>query len=69
MVIIMVVSIARHSRPSPTRPQAGNVCSPHRLLKGGRGNGFNINAVLPIQPSPLVGMQGWFDTTCTIRKV
>ena len=36
---------------------------------GGRGNGTNINAVLPINPSPLVGMQGWFDTVCTIRKV
>lgn len=36
---------------------------------GGKGAGFNINAILPIQPSPLVGMQGWFDTTCTIRKV
>ena len=36
---------------------------------GGRGNGTNINAILPINPSPLVGMQGWFDTVCTIRKV
>ncbi len=37
--------------------------------KGGRGNGTNINAILPINPSPLVGMQGWFDTVCTIKKV
>ncbi|MBI5625582.1 MAG: molybdopterin-dependent oxidoreductase, partial [Nitrosomonadales bacterium] len=36
---------------------------------GGRGNGVNINALLPINPSPLVGMQSWFDTVCSIRKV
>jgi anaerobic selenocysteine-containing dehydrogenase len=35
---------------------------------GGTGAGYNINAILPIQPSPLVGMQGWYDTVCTIRK-
>jgi thiosulfate reductase / polysulfide reductase chain A len=37
--------------------------------KGGTGAGYNINAILPIQPSPLVGMQGWYDTVCTLRKV
>jgi anaerobic selenocysteine-containing dehydrogenase len=37
--------------------------------KGGTGAGYNINAILPIQPSPLVGMQGWYDTVCSIRKV
>jgi thiosulfate reductase / polysulfide reductase chain A len=37
--------------------------------KGGTGAGYNVNAILPIQPSPLVGMQGWYDTVCTIRKV
>jgi thiosulfate reductase/polysulfide reductase chain A len=36
---------------------------------GGRGSGVNINAILPINPQPLVGMQSWFDTVCTIRKV
>ncbi len=36
---------------------------------GGRGNGVNINALLPINPQPLVGMQAWFDTVCSIRKV
>ena len=36
---------------------------------GGTGSGYNINAILPIQPAPLVGMQGWYDTVCTIRKV
>ena len=36
---------------------------------GGRGNGTNINAILPIQPSPMLGMQGWFDTVCSIRKI
>ena len=35
---------------------------------GGTGAGYNVNAILPIQPAPLVGMQGWFDTVCTIRK-
>ena len=37
--------------------------------RGGTGAGYNINAILPIQPAPLVGMQGWYDTVCTIRKV
>lgn len=35
---------------------------------GGRGNGVNINAILPINPSPLVGMQSWYDTVCSIKK-
>ncbi len=37
--------------------------------RGGTGAGYNINAILPIQPAPLVGMQGWYDTVCTVRKV
>jgi thiosulfate reductase / polysulfide reductase chain A len=37
--------------------------------RGGTGGGYNINAVLPIHPAPLVGMQSWFDTVCTIKKV
>jgi anaerobic selenocysteine-containing dehydrogenase len=37
--------------------------------KGGKGNGTNINAILPINPAPLVGMQAWFDNVCQIRKV
>ncbi len=36
---------------------------------GGKGAGFNINAILPIQPSPVTGMQAWFDTVCAVRKV
>lgn len=36
---------------------------------GGRGNGFNLNAIIPIHPSPVVGMQSWFDTVCSVRKV
>ena len=36
---------------------------------GGRGNGVNINAILPVNPSPLVGMQSWFDTVCSVKKV
>jgi anaerobic selenocysteine-containing dehydrogenase len=36
---------------------------------GGRGNGHNINAILPIQPSPVSGMQSWYDTVCSVRKV
>lgn len=34
----------------------------------GLGSGYNINAALPIYPSPLVGMQGWYDTVCTARR-
>jgi thiosulfate reductase / polysulfide reductase chain A len=37
--------------------------------RGGTGGGYNINAILPIQPAPLVGMQGWYDTVCTLKKV
>ena len=36
---------------------------------GGRGNGVNINAILPVNPAPLTGMQAWFDTVCSVRKV
>ncbi|MEK7483834.1 MAG: molybdopterin-dependent oxidoreductase [Planctomycetota bacterium] len=36
---------------------------------GGKGAGFNVNAILPIQPSPITGMQSWFDTVCQIKKV
>ena len=36
---------------------------------GGKGGGFNINAILPIQPAPVTGMQAWFDTVCTVRRV
>ena len=35
---------------------------------GGRGAGVNINAILPIQPAPLTGMQCWFDTVCSVAK-
>ncbi len=37
--------------------------------QGGRGAGFNINGILPIQPSPVTGMQAWFDTVCQVRRV
>lgn len=36
---------------------------------GGKGGGFNLNAIIPIHPAPVTGMQSWFDTVCTIRKV
>lgn len=35
---------------------------------GGRGNGFNLNGIIPIHPAPVVGMQSWFDTVCTLRR-
>jgi thiosulfate reductase / polysulfide reductase chain A len=34
----------------------------------GLGAGYNINAILPIYPAPLVGMQGWYDTVCSVKK-
>jgi thiosulfate reductase / polysulfide reductase chain A len=34
----------------------------------GLGAGYNINAILPIYPAPLVGMQGWYDTVCRVRR-
>ncbi len=37
--------------------------------QGGRGAGFNINRILPIQPAPVTGMQAWFDTVCQVRRV
>ena len=36
---------------------------------GGTGAGYNINGILPVHPAPLVGMQSWYDTVCSIRKV
>ena len=36
---------------------------------GGTGAGYNINAIQPIYSGPLVGMQGWYDTVCSLRKV
>mgnify|MGYP002663482112 CR=1 FL=1 len=36
---------------------------------GGAGNGFKPNYVIPINPSPLVGMQSWNDTICKIKKI
>jgi thiosulfate reductase / polysulfide reductase chain A len=39
------------------------------VRNGGTGAGYNVNAILPIYSAPLVGMQGWFDTVCTIRRV
>ncbi len=35
----------------------------------GKGVGFNINAILPIQPAPVTDRQSWYDTVCTLRKV
>ena len=37
--------------------------------QGGAGNGVAMNDVLPINPSPLVGGQNWFDNICQIRKI
>jgi len=38
--------------------------------RGGTGNGATaLNDVLPINPSPLVGGQNWFDNICKVRKV
>ncbi len=36
---------------------------------GGEGNGFNPNSIIPINPSPIVGMQAWNDTVCIVKKV
>ncbi|MGF1765465.1 molybdopterin-containing oxidoreductase family protein [Aliivibrio kagoshimensis] len=36
---------------------------------GGTGNGVPMNDNLPINPSPLVGGQNWFDSICKVRKV
>ncbi|MBL4829815.1 MAG: hypothetical protein JKY55_08015 [Aliivibrio sp.] len=37
--------------------------------QGGTGNGVPMNDNLPINPSPLVGGQNWFDSICKVRKV
>ena len=31
--------------------------------------GFNLNAIIPVAPSPVTGMQSWFDTVCEVKKV
>jgi anaerobic selenocysteine-containing dehydrogenase len=36
---------------------------------GGTGNGYNVNALFPIQPQPLTGMQAWCDTVCQLRRL
>ena len=36
---------------------------------GGPGNGVHINDALPVNPSPLVGGQNWFDNVATIKKL
>jgi anaerobic selenocysteine-containing dehydrogenase len=37
--------------------------------EGGKGQGVNLNMLMPIAPAPVTGMQSWFDTVCEIRKV
>ena len=37
--------------------------------RGGTGNGVAMNDFMPINPSPLVGGQNWFDNICEIRKI
>lgn len=36
---------------------------------GGPGNGAAINHTFPIDPTPLVGTQNWYDCVATVRKV
>ena len=36
---------------------------------GGVGHGIPLNDALPINPTPLVGGQSWFDNVCRIRKL
>ncbi len=37
--------------------------------RGGPGNGRALNDALPINPTPLVGGQSWFDNVVSIRKL
>lgn len=37
--------------------------------KGGPGHGVHINDTFPIDPTPLVGTQNWYDCVATVRKV
>lgn len=37
--------------------------------KGGPGNGKAINDTFPIDPTPLVGTQNWYDCVATVKKV
>lgn len=37
--------------------------------RGGPGSGVHINDPMPINPSPLVGGQNWFDNVCQVRRV
>lgn len=39
------------------------------LKNGGSGADYNLTAIPPMQSAPLVGMQGWYDTVCSIRKL
>ncbi|MEM7051567.1 MAG: molybdopterin-dependent oxidoreductase [Acidobacteriota bacterium] len=37
--------------------------------RGGTGTGHRLNDALPINPSPMVGGQNWYDNVCSLRKV
>ncbi len=37
--------------------------------RGGPGNGMAINDTFPIDPTPLIGTQNWFDCVATVKKV
>jgi hypothetical protein len=36
--------------------------------RGGSGGGRHLNDALPINPTPLVGGQSWFDNVVSIQK-
>lgn len=57
----------------PTKKPLADPDIPNRIWwakeSGGVGGGVHINDAMPINPSPLVGGQNWFDNVCTIKKV
>jgi len=73
------VARADADRPSPARPgfsSSAETVAPDRAenvwwskARGGPGNGRHLNDALPINPTPLVGGQSWFDNVVRISKV
>ncbi len=57
----------------PEAAGSGDADIPNRIwwskAAGGPGGGVHINDALPINPSPLVGGQNWYDNVCRVRKV
>ena len=70
------IARADMARTSPGKPGFGDLKDPDvtervwwSKARGGVGGGVHLNDALPINPTPLVGGQSWFDNVVTIERV